>query len=131
MLWVLFWKNFFYSEGGEALGQLPREVVDVSLDTFQAKLEFSWVLGDLICWKLLLLIAGGWTGVAFKDPFSPKLFCDSVEQKGDKSLMSTILCLVLMHNSRGLAAKDTEQTFLGWQVTKSYFSTSGFNPQGL
>ena len=47
-----------------------------SLGTFQFRLEGS--LSNLIHLKMSLLTAGGVDYVAFKGPFQPKAFCDSV-----------------------------------------------------
>ena len=49
--------NFFYSEGGEALAQLPREAVGApSLEVFKARLSLS--LGSLSWWRAALPMAG-------------------------------------------------------------------------
>ena len=50
--------QILYSEGGEALALLPREVVDApSLAAFKARLDVA--LGSLVCWLVTLHIAGG------------------------------------------------------------------------
>lgn len=91
MLWVLFWKKFFYSEGGEALQQVTQRGGCPFPGNIpgQAGWGFGWP--DL----LFLHIARGWTRVAFKGPFPPKPFCNSMKQNNDKCLIHTILCLFL------------------------------------
>jgi len=57
--------------------RLPREVVDApSLETFQARLDGA--LSNLTQLKMSLFIAGGLGQMAFKAPFQPKLFYDSM-----------------------------------------------------
>jgi len=50
----------FYTEGGETLAQVAREVVDVpSLETFKVRLDLDGVLSNLIWLKMSLLTGGG------------------------------------------------------------------------
>ena len=52
-------EGILYSEGGEAVAQLPREAVDTpSLEVFKARLHGA--LGSLSWWVVALPIEGGW-----------------------------------------------------------------------
>ena len=62
-----------YSEGSEALAQLPREAVGApSLEALRARLDGA--LGSLSCWVAALPMAGGWGCVGFKVPSSQSCF---------------------------------------------------------
>ena len=66
-----------YSEGSEALAQLPREAVGApSLGAFKARLDGA--LGSLVRWLATLPIAGGLKLDDHYDPFQPRPFCDSM-----------------------------------------------------
>jgi len=57
--------------------RLPREVVDTPpLETFKIRLDGA--LSNLIQLKMSLLTEGGLDYMAFKGPFQPTPFCDSM-----------------------------------------------------
>ena len=58
----------FYSESGEALEQIARDMVDApSMETFKARLNQA--LSNLLELWMLLFIAGLLDSMAFKGPF--------------------------------------------------------------
>jgi len=68
-------EEIFYSEGDETLEQVAQKGAP-SLGTSKARL--GWTLSNQISLKMSLLTAGGLGYMAFKGPFQPKLFYDSL-----------------------------------------------------
>jgi len=61
-----------YSEGGEALAQLPREGRDAPLqEAFKARMDGA--LGNLIRWVAALPTTAGWKQTSSKVPFQSNL----------------------------------------------------------
>ena len=57
--------------------RLPKEVVDApSLQIFKARLDVA--LGSLVCWLVVMPVAGGLKLNDHCGPFLPRPFCDSM-----------------------------------------------------